>query len=48
MYGFAKNEQDNVSDRELAILKATAAVLMALSGDEIDDALKAKELQEIA
>jgi hypothetical protein len=48
MYGFAKNERDNVSDQELAILRATAAVLMALDGDGIDAALKAKELQEVA
>jgi hypothetical protein len=47
MYGFAKNERDNVSDQELAILKATAAVLIALSSDGVDSALKAKELQEV-
>ena len=47
MYGFAKNQRANISRRELAIIKATAAALAALNDDLIEAAVDGKGLREI-
>ncbi|PHS00629.1 MAG: addiction module toxin RelE [Leeuwenhoekiella sp.] len=46
-HGFAKSEKANISARELKALKALAAVLLALPGDKIEDAVGAGELVEV-
>lgn len=35
MFGFAKNDQDNVSDEELAELKKAAALMLRWSAEEV-------------
>jgi hypothetical protein len=47
MYGFAKSERDNINDREFAVLKKTAQVLMAMTDGEVEASLAANELTEI-
>jgi hypothetical protein len=47
MFGFAKNDQANISDRELQDLKRAASVYMRLSGNDLDIAVRQKKLQEV-
>lgn len=47
VFGFEKNERANISDKELEALQATATDLLALSPDELDDAVTQEILQEI-
>lgn len=47
MFGFAKNEQDNISKKELKALKALAEQLLSYSTRSISQALKIKELIEV-
>lgn len=47
LYGFAKNERDNVDPDEEAALKRLAAHLLALNGKALERALAADELTEI-
>lgn len=47
MFGFAKNEQDNISKKELKALKALAEQLLNYSAQSINQALKVKELIEV-
>jgi len=47
LYGFAKNQRDNVTDEELKALKLMAKELLGYSAAKLTQALKAKELVEI-
>jgi hypothetical protein len=47
LFGFAKNELDNVSVRELDDLKKAAKVYMALSEEDLDLAVTEKGLTEV-
>ena len=47
LFGFEKNERDNISPKELAALKAVAADLLRLGVAQIEVAVAAKTLQEI-
>ena len=47
VFAFEKNERANISDKELEALRATAADLLKLSSDELDDAVVQEILQEI-
>ena len=46
MYGFAKNQRANISDKELHALKRLAAEIMAYSDEALEQALHAGELSE--
>jgi hypothetical protein len=47
LYGFAKNERDNVSPDELAALQMLAAELLGLSATELGTRVEAGVLEEI-
>ena len=47
IYGFAKNAQDNISDKELKVLKLLAAELLNLDDQALMQALQANELNEV-
>jgi len=47
LYGFEKNEQENISSSELAALKASAHLLLGSSANEVEWALRTGALQEI-
>jgi hypothetical protein len=47
LYGFAKNERDNIDDRELADLKKLARHYLSFSDAQIATALTHAELTEI-
>jgi len=47
MYGFAKNEQDNISAKELKALKAMARELLSYSAPQLKQAIKAGSLIEV-
>ena len=47
VYGFAKNERDNIDDKELKALKKTAAIQLGLSEAQLAQALAAKKLIEV-
>ena len=47
LYGFAKNEQENISPDELASLREIAAVWLDADTDRIANAVEARELQEV-
>ena len=47
LYGFLKNEKSNLTKKELLALKALAKVLVQLSEEDIQTAIKQKELWEI-
>jgi hypothetical protein len=47
IFGFEKNERDNISDKELASLQGVAASLLARSNTELDELVAADELKEI-
>jgi len=47
MYGFAKNQRDNVNDNELKALKHLANEFFKYNDNEIDQAIKAKEIIEV-
>jgi hypothetical protein len=47
LYGFAKNERDNIAHQELLALKRMAKELLALSVENIQTALQHGELKEI-
>ena len=48
LYGFAKNERDNIDDRELADLKKLARHYLSYSDAQLATALMQSELTEIA
>jgi len=47
MFGFAKNERDNVGDDELKMLKQLAAALLGMDTPAIAEAKKRSELVEV-
>jgi hypothetical protein len=47
LYGFAKNEQDNISKTELAMFKKLGRDLLLLNQQELETAIKSNALQEI-
>lgn len=47
LYGFAKNEQENIGPDELASLREIAAAWLAADRGRIDRAIETKELQEV-
>ena len=47
LYGFAKNEQENVGSDELLSLREIAAAWLDADADQVTEAIKAKELQEV-
>jgi len=47
LYGFAKNERDNIGVDDLEILKKLGRQFLAMSTDEIDRAIKESELIEV-
>jgi len=47
VYGFAKNERDNIEHHEMQALKRLAAVLLGMDANAIDKLLADKELKEI-
>jgi hypothetical protein len=47
LFGFEKNERDNISPKELTVLKAVAADLLRLGVAQLEAGVAAKTLQEI-
>ena len=47
MYGFAKNERDNIDDGELKLMKNLAAAFLAMDEQMLKRAIAAGELVEI-
>ena len=47
VYGFAKNERDNIDDKELKALKQLAAIQLALNAAQLEQALTAGTLIEV-
>ena len=47
VYGFAKNERDNIENQEMMALKRLAAALLGMDANTIDKLLADKELKEI-
>ena len=47
LYGFAKNQQSNITDKELRALKLLAAKLLAYDGRQLANAMAAQELYEV-
>lgn len=47
LYGFAKNERENIDKKDLKFLKAIGSELLGYSDDELDDAVEAGVLVEL-
>jgi len=47
VFGFAKNDQANISDNDLKIFKRTAQTTLAFTETEIETLLKTEELIEV-
>lgn len=47
LYGFAKNQRDNIDDKELQALKKLASHLLAYDRSALDKAIKMQELIEV-
>lgn len=47
LYGFAKNQQNNITDKELKALKLLAAKLLAYESRQLAMAIAAQELHEV-
>ena len=47
MFGFAKNERDNVDDEELRLIRRLAASFMGMSAAKLRQAIEAGELIEV-
>lgn len=47
LYGFGKNEQANIDDRELAALQKLANVLLSMTSAQLEHAVVERELVEI-
>jgi hypothetical protein len=47
LYGFQKNDRSNLSEEELETLQAIAADLLALTHEQLDEAVRRGTLQEI-
>ena len=48
LYGFGKNEQANIDDRELAALQKLASALLSMTSAQLEHAVTERELVEIA
>lgn len=48
LFGFAKKDQENISSSELSSLKEAAELYLGLTDEQIDTALDAGALEEIA
>ena len=47
VYGFAKNEPENITEDELSAIKTAARLLMSLQPDKMEAALKARKIDEV-
>lgn len=47
MFGFAKNERDNIDEKELKMIKSLAAVFLSMDEQMVKRAIAAGELVEI-
>lgn len=47
LYGFAKNQRDNIDDKELKALKLLATQLLGYDRTALEKAVKARELIEV-
>ncbi|TCS37740.1 RelE toxin of RelEB toxin-antitoxin system [Paucimonas lemoignei] len=47
LYGFAKNQRDNIDDKELRALKLLAAQLLGYDQKALEKAVKVRELIEV-
>jgi hypothetical protein len=47
MFGFAKNERDNIDDEELRLIKRLAASFLGMSDGKLRQAIEAEELIEV-
>jgi hypothetical protein len=47
MFGFAKNERDNIDEDELRLIKRLASALLIMNTHQITNALAAEELIEV-
>jgi hypothetical protein len=47
LFGFEKNERDNISAKELSALKSLAADLLQMGATQLDAAVAVRTLQEI-
>lgn len=47
MFGFAKNERDNIDDEELRLMKRIASALLGMNDSKLREAVTAGELMEI-
>lgn len=47
LFGFAKNQRDNLTPVQLADLKLAGRDLLGLTGHQIDEAVAAGDLQEV-
>lgn len=47
VYGFMKNERDNITDKELKTLKLLAGQLLSYPLQKLQDAINAGELNEV-
>jgi hypothetical protein len=47
LYGFEKNERENISSRELAVYRELGRVLLDLPAGRIDDVLTVYQLIEV-
>jgi hypothetical protein len=48
LFGFGKNEQANIDDRELAALQKLASALLSMTPAQLEHAVTKRELVEIA
>lgn len=48
IYGFSKNQRDNISDKELQALKLLATKLLAFDEAALKQAIDAQELDEVS
>jgi len=47
IHGFAKNECSDITDKELKVFRELAKILLSLSDDELDIAIKNDNLKEL-
>jgi hypothetical protein len=47
LFGFVKNEKDNISDNDLVHLQGAASRLLCLSDQELEESMLAGELKEL-
>jgi hypothetical protein len=47
LFGFVKNEKDNINDNELVHLQGAASRLLCLSDQDIEEVILAGELKEL-